>query len=163
MLSVPAGVSSGQKMRLKGMYKKATGRAGFFMRKFKLRFRRHSRPMSVGSWKSGRISQRSILGVIRECRYPPDRCDQYTGGAGSGAELRVRVFVDEQRVPPEEEVDHYDALPEERVGALHVLSCRSGEALGTGRLIYAKKPNETAKIGRVAVSESARGLGLAER
>ena len=75
-------------------------------------------------------------------------------------ELRVRVFVDEQRVPPEEEVDHYDALPEERVGALHVLSCRSGEALGTGRLIYAKKPNETAKIGRVAVSESARGLGV---
>ena len=75
-------------------------------------------------------------------------------------ELRVRVFVDEQRVPHEEEVDHYDALPEERVGALHVLSCRSGEALGTGRLIYAKKPNETAKIGRVAVSESARGLGV---
>lgn len=75
-------------------------------------------------------------------------------------ELRVRVFVDEQRVPPEEEVDHYDALPEEHVGALHVLSCRSGEALGTGRLIYAKKPNETAKIGRVAVSESARGLGV---
>ena len=26
-------------------------------------------------------------------------------------ELRVRVFVDEQRVPPEEEVDDYDALP----------------------------------------------------
>ena len=75
-------------------------------------------------------------------------------------ELRVRVFVDEQRVPHEEEVDDYDALPEEYVGALHVLSCRSGEALGTGRLIYAKKPNETAKIGRVAVSESAQGLGV---
>ena len=75
-------------------------------------------------------------------------------------ELRVRVFVDEQRVPPEEEVDDYDALPEERVGALHVLSCRRGEALGTGRLIYAKRPNERAKIGRVAVSQSARGLGV---
>jgi predicted GNAT family N-acyltransferase len=75
-------------------------------------------------------------------------------------ELRVRVFVDEQRVPPEEEVDSYDALPEQRVGALHVLSRRAGEALGTGRLIYAKKPNETAKIGRVAVSRAARGLGV---
>ena len=75
-------------------------------------------------------------------------------------ELRVRVFVDEQRVPPEEEVDDYDALPEDRVGALHVLSRRAGEALGTGRLIYAKKPNEAAKIGRVAVSQSARGLGV---
>ena len=75
-------------------------------------------------------------------------------------ELRVRVFVDEQRVPHEEEVDDYDALPEEYVGALHVLSSRRGEALGTGRLIYAKRPDETAKIGRVAVSESARGLGV---
>ena len=75
-------------------------------------------------------------------------------------ELRVRVFVDEQRVPHEEEVDDYDALPEEYVGALHVLSSRRGEALGTGRLIYAKRPAETAKIGRVAVSQSARGLGV---
>ncbi|MEC8051020.1 MAG: GNAT family N-acetyltransferase [Myxococcota bacterium] len=75
-------------------------------------------------------------------------------------ELRVRVFVDEQRVPHEEEVDDYDALPEEYVGALHVLSSRRGEALGTGRLIYAKRPDETAKIGRVAVSQSARGLGV---
>ena len=75
-------------------------------------------------------------------------------------ELRVRVFVDEQRVPHEEEVDDYDALPEEYVGALHVLSSRRGEALGTGRLIYAKRPDETAKIGRVAVSLSARGLGV---
>ena len=93
MLSVPAGVSSGQKMRLKGKgLQKGDGSRGFCMRKFKLRFRRHSRPMSVGSWKSGRIFQRSILGVIREDRYPPDRCDQYTGGAEAALELRVRVF-----------------------------------------------------------------------
>ena len=74
--------------------------------------------------------------------------------------LRVKVFVDEQQVPPDEEVDDYDALPETVVGALHVLTSRAAEALGTGRLIYAKSPDETAKIGRVAVSKSARGLGV---
>ena len=74
--------------------------------------------------------------------------------------LRVQVFVDEQEVPPDEEVDDYDALPETTVGALHVLSSRANEALGTGRLIYAKTPNEMAKIGRVAVSKAARGLGV---
>lgn len=82
------------------------------------------------------------------------------GALQAALALRVRVFVDEQRVPPEEEVDHYDALPEQEVGALHVLSQRAGEALGTGRLIYAKTSSESAKIGRVAVSRTARGLGV---
>ena len=74
--------------------------------------------------------------------------------------LRVKVFVDEQKVPSDEEVDHYDALPESSVGALHVLTSGDNQALGTGRLIYAKDPKEPAKIGRVAVSRSARGLGV---
>ena len=74
--------------------------------------------------------------------------------------LRVRVFVDEQDVPPEEEVDAYDGIPEESVGALHVLTQLEGEALGTGRLIFAKTPGDVAKIGRVAVSKTSRGLGV---
>jgi len=74
--------------------------------------------------------------------------------------LRVRVFVEEQDVPHEEEVDDYDALPEDRVGALHVLTQLGEEALGTGRLIFAKSPGDPAKIGRVAVSKTSRGLGV---
>ena len=74
--------------------------------------------------------------------------------------LRVQVFVEEQNVPPEEEVDEYDALPAEDIGALHVLSRRGDVSLGTGRLIYPKELRAAAKIGRVAVANEARGLGV---
>lgn len=66
--------------------------------------------------------------------------------------LRARVFVDEQGVPSDEEIDERDETDAE-----HVLAFRGEEAVGTGRLV----PNgRTAKIGRFAVVPSARGRGV---
>ena len=67
--------------------------------------------------------------------------------------LRMVVFVEEQNVPPEEELDHYD------VTATHfVASTSEGEVIGTARLL--DKGDGTGKIGRVAVLQSSRGKGI---
>jgi len=67
--------------------------------------------------------------------------------------IRLEVFVKEQQVPVEEERDEYDET------ALHFLAVMNGTALGTARVIL-KDGGATAKIGRVAVSKSARKLGI---
>lgn len=67
--------------------------------------------------------------------------------------VRVEVFVDEQKVPAEIEVDEHDATD-----AIHFLAVdgESGDAIGAARFV----PFEgAAKIGRVAVKRSARGTG----
>ena len=65
--------------------------------------------------------------------------------------IRTTVFVEEQEVPLELEMDDYDAV------ATHFL-LRDGEiALGTARLV---DKHGLAKIGRVAVVKEARGRGL---
>ncbi|MEU2332310.1 GNAT family N-acetyltransferase [Streptomyces sp. NPDC013172] len=76
--------------------------------------------------------------------------------------LRKQVFVVEQGVPEDLEYDEYDAT------ALHVLAVRAdGVALGTGRLLYgaaaaAKTGGDPSlgSLGRLAVAEAARGLGV---
>ena len=63
--------------------------------------------------------------------------------------VRIPVFVDEQQVPIEEEIDEFDPL------SIHVLiSDKLNKPVATGRL----KPNGW--IGRMAVLKEARGLGL---
>ncbi len=65
--------------------------------------------------------------------------------------IRTSVFVEEQQVPLELEMDEYDAV------ATHFL-LRDGETpLGTARLL---DKHGLAKIGRVAVVKEARGRGL---
>lgn len=64
--------------------------------------------------------------------------------------VRFAVFVDEQRVPEDEEVDERD--PE----CLHVVALDDGASVGTGRLDLAAG----GKIGRVAVAASHRGRGV---
>ena len=61
--------------------------------------------------------------------------------------LRVEVFVDEQKVPKELELDEFDE------SALHVIALYDNKVIGCGRIIF--EGNE-AKIGRVAVKESFR-------
>lgn len=62
------------------------------------------------------------------------------------AAIRYEVFVEEQKVPVEEELDEMDAL------SLHALALDAqGEAVATGRLL----PN--GHIGRMAVKRSVRG------
>jgi ElaA protein len=65
--------------------------------------------------------------------------------------IRRVVFIGEQNVPEEEEIDDLDA------GALHFLAEQDGVALGTARVLF---KGAAAKITRVAVLREARGLGV---
>lgn len=65
--------------------------------------------------------------------------------------LRKEVFVDEQNVSLEEEVDGLD--PE----AIQVLASLDGTPVGTARILV---KGDTAKIGRICVVKSQRGTGL---
>ncbi len=65
------------------------------------------------------------------------------------ARIRHTVFVDEQKVPADVEIDHWDPQ------CVHALArTGGGEAVGTGRLL------PDGHIGRMAVLASARGLGV---
>ena len=78
--------------------------------------------------------------------------------AGAGdrpalAELRRRVFVEEQGVPPEIEQDAADDT------AVHVISkADDGRVVATGRLLLSPG-STTATIGRMAADPSVRGRG----
>ena len=61
--------------------------------------------------------------------------------------IRFRVFVEEQSVPAELEMDDYDAE------SLHALAYADGRAIGTGRLL------PDGHIGRMAVLKEWRGQG----
>jgi predicted GNAT family N-acyltransferase len=68
---------------------------------------------------------------------------------GWAAPIRTTVFVDEQRVPVDMEIDEWD----ER--SVHAVAFdRSGAAVGTGRLL------PDGHIGRMAVLAAARGAGV---
>lgn len=67
--------------------------------------------------------------------------------------LRREVFVWEQQVPEEDEMDDYDLT------ATHFVAIQEGEVVGTLRLIFL---DEHVKIGRVAVRQSFRGRGIAK-
>jgi len=63
--------------------------------------------------------------------------------------LRFAVFVEEQNVPPEIELDEFDAL------SLHAVVFDINDlAVGTGRLL------PDGHIGRMAVAKTARGTGV---
>jgi len=64
--------------------------------------------------------------------------------------IRFAVFVDEQRVPPELELDDRDPL------CLHVLALDGAHAVATGRLDV----GYDGKVGRVAVLASHRRSGV---
>ena len=62
--------------------------------------------------------------------------------------IRFAVFVDEQKVPLEMELDEHDAA------CLHVIASDGEKAVGTGRLL------PDGHIGRLAVLKEARGKGV---
>jgi predicted GNAT family N-acyltransferase len=64
------------------------------------------------------------------------------------APIRFTVFVEEQRVPREIELDEHDAL------CLHAVVFEGGTAVGTGRLL------PDGHIGRMAVLKAWRGRGI---
>jgi predicted GNAT family N-acyltransferase len=69
--------------------------------------------------------------------------------------VRFRVFVAEQSVPPEEELDDADAA------AAHAVALAAGQVVGTGRLV--RRGPETVQIGRMAVDLSWRRQGVGGR
>jgi predicted GNAT family N-acyltransferase len=77
--------------------------------------------------------------------------------------IRTTVFVEEQRVPPDEEIDDHDRTDRAAVHALAVAGGEAGaagtpRALGAGRF-YAVD-SATVQIGRMAVRADARGRGV---
>lgn len=62
--------------------------------------------------------------------------------------IRLTVFVNEQQVPEELELDDDDPT------AWHAVMFKDGQAIATGRLL------KNGKIGRLAVLKEYRGLGL---
>ena len=73
--------------------------------------------------------------------------------------VRSRVFVGEQRVPIEEEVDHYDADPGTNPTVVQILGRLDGKPVATARLMLDQHDGYP-HIGRVAVLQELRGRGL---
>ena len=69
--------------------------------------------------------------------------------------VRMRVFVVEQQIPPEEEMDDADAT------ATHAIAMHRGQIIGTGRLLYLDDGG--AQIGRMAVDRQFRRQGVGGR
>ncbi len=65
--------------------------------------------------------------------------------------LRFEVFVGEQNVPPEIELDAEDAR------ALHIIALESGMAIGCARVLF---EGDSAHVGRLAVKKACRGRGI---
>ncbi|WP_136601910.1 GNAT family N-acetyltransferase [Salinigranum halophilum] len=72
--------------------------------------------------------------------------------------VRERVFVEEQGVPPELEVDEYDS----RDGATHFVAFDGDSPVGAARL-RAYEGGNRGKVERVAVLDTYRGEGLGAR
>ncbi|WP_280354768.1 GNAT family N-acetyltransferase [Nocardia otitidiscaviarum] len=72
-----------------------------------------------------------------------DRADAYA--------IRMAVFVEEQGVPAEIELDELDATAD------HFLARLDGEPIGAGRLT---RRDDIGVLGRLAVAKRARGTGL---
>ena len=66
--------------------------------------------------------------------------------------VRMRVFVAEQSVPAEEELDDEDAT------ATHAIARHNGQVIATGRLLL--QDGRTAQIGRMAVDQPWRRQGV---
>lgn len=70
-------------------------------------------------------------------------------------DIRKEVFVEEQKVPIDLEIDEYDVISSD---ATHVLVELEGTAAATGRITYYK--DNSAKMQRIAVRKSFRSKGL---
>ncbi|MUG44928.1 GNAT family N-acetyltransferase [Paenibacillus woosongensis] len=69
--------------------------------------------------------------------------------------IRKEVFVEEQKVPIDLEIDEYDVISPD---AVHVLIEMEGAAAATGRITYYK--DNSAKMQRIAVRKPFRSKGV---
>ena len=71
------------------------------------------------------------------------------------AALRVEVFVHEQGVSPDDELDAYD------LAAIHFVALQDNVVVGTLRVVHIQSENQpAAKIGRVAIAKQVRLQGI---
>ncbi len=77
--------------------------------------------------------------------------------------VRRAVFIAEQGVSEEEEIDSYDGDPAVATGAVHVVAYADGGPVATGRLLLDTATTEHAHIGRVAVLQEHRSRGCGRR
>lgn len=69
--------------------------------------------------------------------------------------VRMRVFVVEQQIPAENELDEADAT------ATHAVAICDGQVVGTGRMLFVEGDAEgTCRIGRMAVDKDWRRHGV---
>ena len=73
----------------------------------------------------------------------------------SALAVRHRVFVQEQKIPAEEEIDDADG------SAVHAIAISNGIVVGAGRLVL--QDDGTGKIGRMAVDREHRNHGIGAR
>jgi predicted GNAT family N-acyltransferase len=71
--------------------------------------------------------------------------------------IRFRVFVEEQGVPRDIELDERDP------DCVHALAYEQEKVVGTGRLLPREKDDAAAHIGRMAVLAECRGRGIGSR
>ncbi|MGB7594026.1 MAG: GNAT family N-acetyltransferase [Erysipelotrichaceae bacterium] len=71
-------------------------------------------------------------------------------------DIRRHVFIEEQQVPENEEIDDHDRIDDPL--ADHFLFLEEDHPVGTVRCL--KKPGGILKIGRVAIIQEERGKGL---
>ena len=69
--------------------------------------------------------------------------------------IRKRVFIEEQGVPEEMEIDEFD------LNALHALAYADSECIGTARLVTLT--GSVGRIGRMAVLPNHRGHGIGKQ
>ena len=74
-------------------------------------------------------------------------------------DIRRQVFIQEQGVNPEEEIDDFDDLAKINDTAVHVLVFDNNQPIATGRLLLDSPSNEYAHITRVAVLSKYRKKG----
>ena len=71
--------------------------------------------------------------------------------------VRRAVFIEEQRIDEDEEIDRYDGDPATVADAVHVLGRLDGRPVATARLLLDQPDGEHPHIGRVAVLKEQRG------
>jgi predicted GNAT family N-acyltransferase len=68
--------------------------------------------------------------------------------------IRCAVFIEEQGIPTELEIDDYDPIAE------HALAFVDGQCVATARIYLDEQDPSKAKIGRMAVLKGFRGQGI---
>ncbi|KAI9248053.1 acyl-CoA N-acyltransferase [Phascolomyces articulosus] len=79
-------------------------------------------------------------------------------------DVRVKVFVDEQKYPLHTETDdEYDAVSDHWLATCQVADTNERIPIGTIRLVPVKNNTQVGKLGRLAVLSEARGMSLGKK